>query len=125
MVRFDACYITVFKSLRFYLSTLEMKDSVFVGVFGRFTVDDRRKRIKKKTKSVNRKTLSLFICDRASGNWLQYNWSTEYDFGLNVLGIGKSEIFVLNRVKIWAHGTHVPTKAHVEDTPPPPLWEGS
>ena len=58
----DACYVTVFKSLHFHLSTLETERfrndafsnvSIFETVFEslrchrRFSVDDRRKRIKK------------------------------------------------------------------------------
>ena len=62
----EVCYITVFKNLRFHLSTLAKerfqndafsnfptlkpfspKFSVFINVFGRFSVDDRRKRTKK------------------------------------------------------------------------------
>jgi len=51
---YDAFFVTVFKSLRFHLSTLETErfqndafskgptfETVFVSVFGRFSVDDR------------------------------------------------------------------------------------
>ena len=56
---YDAYFVTVFRSLRFHPSTQEMgrfqytpllkpfsKVSVFISVFGRFSVDNRRKRIK-------------------------------------------------------------------------------
>ena len=55
---YDAIYVTVFKSTHFHLSTLETecfqtssllklfsKDSVFIGVFRCFSVDDRQKHI--------------------------------------------------------------------------------
>ena len=39
-------------------------------------------------------------------------------------GIGKSENCVLNRVRVWTPGPHLPTQASVE-YPPPPLPRGS
>ena len=57
---YDGFFVSVFKSLRFHLSTLETerfqnallskpfsKAPFFISVFGRFSVDDRRKRNKK------------------------------------------------------------------------------
>ena len=45
--------------------------------------------------------------------------------GLKILnsvlnGIGKSENCVLNRVRVWSPGSHLPTQASVEYPPPPP-----
>ena len=60
---YDTLFVTVFRSLRFHLSTLETKpfqtmrfqkdlllkpfSKAFIGVFGRFGVNDRPKRVQK------------------------------------------------------------------------------
>ena len=44
---------------------------------------------------------------------------TGYGFGLNVLNrVGKSAIFVLNRVRVWGAGPHLPTQGYIEYPPP-------
>ena len=50
--------------------------------------------------------------------------------GLKILnsvlnGTGKSENCVLNRVRVWTPGPHLPTQASVEYPPPPPRLRGS
>ena len=71
----DAFYVTVLKNLRFHLSTIEtkrfqksprlkpfLKVAVFIGVFGRFSVDNGRKRIKKYAFSDFLEKTGQFFC---------------------------------------------------------------
>ena len=45
---------------------------------------------------------------------------TGYGFGLNVLNrVGKSVIFILNRVRVWGAGPHLPTQGYIKYPPPP------